>query len=217
MTDQPSTSTQSVGAIAVSAEPIPQTTSPIPNARRLPRMSPTWAPVMRKAAITCVYSVIVAWMAMMSVSKSSTSWLIDTFLTDVSRTTRNWAVPSGISAFHRPIPVTGPPQQGSLRDCRRRRARPSPHGGERLGGVARGRRRRHELLRPARLGGPRYRAAQRRRVRRGRRHLPRMDAADAGYPGGELDGVVTGVPRYSSPSATQDFAASSAVTGKPRS
>jgi len=46
--------------------------------------------------------VIVAWIAVTSVSKSATSWLIDTFITAVSSTIRNIAVPSTASGFHRP-------------------------------------------------------------------------------------------------------------------
>src|SRR5215470_17486670 len=44
-------------------------------------------------------------MAVISVLKSATSWLIETFMTEVSSTMRNWAVPSTASAFHRPTPI----------------------------------------------------------------------------------------------------------------
>lgn len=45
--------------------------------------------MIMNAAMTSAYSVMTAWMAVTSVSKSSTSWLIDTLMTDVSRTIRN--------------------------------------------------------------------------------------------------------------------------------
>src|SRR3954453_2161447 len=74
--------------------------SPTANVRRRPHRSPSLPPVIMKAAITSVYSVMVAWIAVMSVSKSSTSWLIDTFITEVSSTMRNCAVPSAANARH---------------------------------------------------------------------------------------------------------------------
>lgn len=39
-----------------------------------------------------------AWMVGTVVSKSATSWLIDTFMTDWSRTITNWAIASAMSA-----------------------------------------------------------------------------------------------------------------------
>src|SRR3954469_8181975 len=74
--------------------------SPIANVRRRPHRSPNLPPVIMKAAMTSVYRVMVAWIAVMSVSKSSTSWLIDTFITEVSSTMRNCAVPSAANARH---------------------------------------------------------------------------------------------------------------------
>ena len=45
-----------------------------------------------------------AWMTVTVVSKSLTSWLIDTFMTDWSSTITNCAVASDTSAHRRPIP-----------------------------------------------------------------------------------------------------------------
>ncbi len=101
MIDQPSASTPTVGATAVSPEPTAYTTRPITKTRRRPYMSPILPPVSMKAAITRVYRVMTAWMAVTSVSKSSTSWLIETFITEASSTIRNWAVPRTTRGFQR--------------------------------------------------------------------------------------------------------------------
>ncbi|PBC76918.1 hypothetical protein BX265_1639 [Streptomyces sp. TLI_235] len=73
MTDQPSASTHSSGATAVRPEPTAYTTRPTVNIFRRPYMSPSLPPVSMKAAITSVYRVMTPWMAVTSVSKSSTS------------------------------------------------------------------------------------------------------------------------------------------------
>ena len=54
MPDQPISSTVMFGLRAVISEPVPYTASPIENARRLPQMSPSLAPVSMNAAITSV-------------------------------------------------------------------------------------------------------------------------------------------------------------------
>ena len=46
--------------------------------------------------------MITAWIVVTVVSKSSTSWLIETFMTDWSRTMMNWAPASATSA-HSPF------------------------------------------------------------------------------------------------------------------
>ncbi|MEU4100106.1 hypothetical protein AB0F16_05710 [Streptomyces tanashiensis] len=71
-----------------------------------------------KAAMTRAYRVMTAWIAVTSVSKSSTSWLMETFMTEVSSTIRNWAAPSTIRARQRLTVATSPDP-----DCRYRRQR----------------------------------------------------------------------------------------------
>ena len=94
-------STQSSGATAVSAEPQAYTIRPTVKARRRPVRSPILPPVSMKAAITRVYRVIAPWIAVTSVWKSCTSWLMDTFITEVSSTMRNWVAPRTMSARQR--------------------------------------------------------------------------------------------------------------------
>src|SRR5436190_9760113 len=65
--------------------------SPIENARRRPQMSPSFPPVSISAAIVREYRVITPWMVVTVVWKSATSCEIETFITDWSRTIRNWA------------------------------------------------------------------------------------------------------------------------------
>ena len=54
-------------------------------------MSPIFPPVSMNIAMTRQYRVMTAWMTVTVVSKSSTSWLIDTFMTDWSSTITNCA------------------------------------------------------------------------------------------------------------------------------
>ena len=75
--------------------------SPITNARRRPMMSPILPPVSMSIAITRQYRVMTAWIVVTVVSKSSTSWLIETFITDWSRTMMNWAPARAISGSRR--------------------------------------------------------------------------------------------------------------------
>ncbi|MEU4910634.1 hypothetical protein [Streptomyces fradiae] len=68
--------------------------------------------------MTSAYRVMTAWMAVTSVSKSSTNWLMETFMTDVSRTIRNWAVPRTARArqcFTRPPHRIGPERRWAAR------------------------------------------------------------------------------------------------------
>src|SRR4051812_1335485 len=64
------------------------------NTRRLPQMSPSFAPVSMNAAITSVYAVIASCTSCTVVSRSSTTCEIDTFITVLSSTMMNCAVPS---------------------------------------------------------------------------------------------------------------------------
>ena len=66
-------------------------------------MSPIFPPVSMNIAMTKQYRVMTAWMTVTVVSKSATSWLIDTFMTDWSSTMTNCAVASDTSAHRRPI------------------------------------------------------------------------------------------------------------------
>ena len=50
--------------------------------------------------------MITAWIVVTVVSKSATSWLIETFMTDWSRTMTNWAVASATSGHHRFIRIS---------------------------------------------------------------------------------------------------------------
>ncbi|MFI1978962.1 hypothetical protein [Streptomyces wedmorensis] len=52
-------------------------------------------------------------------SKSSTSWLMETFMTAVSSTIRNWAVPSTIGASRFLTVATSPGQAAVARGSRR--------------------------------------------------------------------------------------------------
>ncbi len=61
-------------------------------------MSPILPPVSMSIAITRQYSVMTAWIVVTVVSNSSTSALIETFMTDWSRTMMNWAPASATSA-----------------------------------------------------------------------------------------------------------------------
>ena len=70
-------------------------------------MSPSLPPVTISAAIVRLYRVITAWMVVTVVSKSSTSWLIDTFITAWSSTMRNWVAASTASAGHATVSVAG--------------------------------------------------------------------------------------------------------------
>ena len=63
-------------------------------------MSPILPPVTMNMAITSEYMVMIAWMTGTVVSKSSTSWLIETFMTAWSRTIRNWARPRTARGAH---------------------------------------------------------------------------------------------------------------------
>ena len=63
-------------------------------------MSPILAPAIISIAITRQYSVITAWIVVTVVSKSATSWLIETFITDWSRTMMNCAPASATSGSH---------------------------------------------------------------------------------------------------------------------
>ena len=62
-------------------------------------MSPIFAPVSMNMAMTRQYRVITLWMVVTVVSKSATSWLIDTFMTDWSSTITNCAVANAASAL----------------------------------------------------------------------------------------------------------------------
>src|SRR4051794_7149483 len=73
---------------------------PIAKARLRPRMSPSFAPRSMKAAITSVYIVIAVWTPEIVVSRSSTIWVIATFMTLESSTITNWAEASIISGIH---------------------------------------------------------------------------------------------------------------------
>ena len=55
---------------------------PMTKARRRPMMSPILAPVRISMAITRQYRVMTAWIVVTVVSKSLTSVLIETFITD---------------------------------------------------------------------------------------------------------------------------------------
>ena len=76
-------------------------------------MSPILPPVSMSMAITRVYRVMTPWMVVTVVSKSSTSWLMETFITAWSRTMTNWAaasaarVPQAIVARSAAAAVTG--------------------------------------------------------------------------------------------------------------
>ncbi len=48
---------------------------------------------------------MIPWMVVTVVSKSTTSWLIDTFITEASSTIRNWVAPSTTSARHLVMPA----------------------------------------------------------------------------------------------------------------
>ena len=54
-------------------------------------MSPILPPVSMNMAMTRQYRVMTAWMVVTVVLNSSTSALIETFMTDWSRTMMNWA------------------------------------------------------------------------------------------------------------------------------
>ena len=108
MIDHPSMSTATFGAIAVRPEPTPYITDPIVNARRRPMMSPILPPTSISDAMTSAYSVIAAWIVVTSVSRSSTSWEIETFMTVLSSTIRNWAAESTSRTFHFEMPATRP-------------------------------------------------------------------------------------------------------------
>ncbi len=69
--------------------------------RRRPMMSPIFPPVSMNIAMIRQYRVMTAWITVTVVSKSATSWLIDTFMTDWSRTITNCAVASDTSAHRR--------------------------------------------------------------------------------------------------------------------
>ena len=73
-------------------------------------MSPILPPVSMSIAITRQYRVMTAWIVVTVVSKSSTSWLIETFMTDWSRTMTNWAPARATSGSRRFIGLssTGP-------------------------------------------------------------------------------------------------------------
>jgi hypothetical protein len=65
-------------------------------------------PVIISPAITSEYSVMTPWITVTVVSKSATSWLIDTFMTAWSKTMRNWAAASTIRALHFFIAMSSP-------------------------------------------------------------------------------------------------------------
>src|SRR6056297_783828 len=69
-------------------------------ARRRPIRSPTLPPPIMNIAITSEYSVMTAWIAVTSVSRSTTSWLMETFITAWSRTITNCAAASTASGTH---------------------------------------------------------------------------------------------------------------------
>src|SRR3954453_20391028 len=75
-------------------------TSPTAKARRRPKISPRLPPVSISPAITSAYSAITAWIVVTVVSKSATSWEIETFITAWSRTIRNWAAASTARTGH---------------------------------------------------------------------------------------------------------------------
>src|SRR3954453_22067391 len=82
------------GLRAVMRDPTPYTARPMENTRRLPQMSPSFAPVSMKAAITRGYAVMASCTSGTVVFRSSTTCEIDTFMTVLSSTMMNCAVPS---------------------------------------------------------------------------------------------------------------------------
>ena len=54
-------------------------------------MSPILPPASMNMAITRQYKVMTPWIVVTVVSKSATSWLMETFMTAWSRTMTNWA------------------------------------------------------------------------------------------------------------------------------
>ena len=73
---------------------------PIAKARRRPMMSPIFPPVSMNMAMVRQYRVMTAWIVVTVVSKSATSVLIDTFITDWSSTITNCAVARATSGHH---------------------------------------------------------------------------------------------------------------------
>jgi hypothetical protein len=67
-------------------------------------MAPTLPPVIINAAITSVYKVIAVCMPLMVVPRSSATYAIDTFMTELSRAIRNWPVASMAKTV--PLPET---------------------------------------------------------------------------------------------------------------
>ena len=63
-------------------------------------MSPILPPVSMNIAMIRQYRVMTAWIVVTLVSKSSTSWLIETFMTDWSSTITNWAIARPTNGNH---------------------------------------------------------------------------------------------------------------------
>src|SRR3954454_16286049 len=78
-------------------------------------MSPSRAPTSMNAAITSVYAVIASCMPCTVVSRSSTTCEIDTFMTVVSSTMMNCAVPSSMIVVRFFIGAPDPGESGAVR------------------------------------------------------------------------------------------------------
>jgi hypothetical protein len=64
-------------------------TSPSEKARLRPIIEPILPPVTISIAITSVYRTMALWIPVMDVSRSSATVAIETFMTELSRATRN--------------------------------------------------------------------------------------------------------------------------------
>ena len=86
-------------------------------------MSPILPPASMNMAMTRQYSVMTPWIVVTVVSKSSTSWLMETFMTAWSRTITNWArarAESGSQDFMGRLLQVGEPGTGGRASRRRR-------------------------------------------------------------------------------------------------
>src|SRR3954451_11250460 len=80
-------------------------TQPMTKARLRPRIAPIEPPVIMKAAMTRVYSVIAVWMPVTVVPRSLATVAIDTFITDESRIMTNCAAASVTSTAFAAAPA----------------------------------------------------------------------------------------------------------------
>jgi hypothetical protein len=75
--------------------------------------SPTLLPIRMNAAETSASSAIADWTPLTVVPRSSTTALIDTFISDVSTTSTNIASASRTASVRLPVPSAGPPAPAS--------------------------------------------------------------------------------------------------------